>query len=66
MVTLYSTGCPRCNVLKKKLEQMDFQYQVNESVDEMLSLGIRSAPMLDTGDGNLLDFTSAINWLNQQ
>lgn len=66
MVTLYSTGCPRCNVLKKKLEQMDFQYQVNESVDEMLSLGICSAPMLDTGDGNLLDFTSAINWLNQQ
>ena len=26
MVTLYSTGCPRCTVLEKKLEQKKIEY----------------------------------------
>lgn len=39
-VILYSTGCPRCSVLKKKLEEKGINYTENNSVDEMLALGI--------------------------
>ena len=39
MVVLYSTGCPKCGVLKKKLNERGIQYQENTTVEEMLALG---------------------------
>ena len=65
MIILYSTGCPRCGVLKKKLEQKGLDYQEVNSVDEMLSLGISQVPMLSI-DGTLYDFSAANKWVNQQ
>lgn len=65
MIVLYSTGCPRCGVLKKKLEQKGVDYQENNSVDEMLSLGITQVPVLSV-DGTLYDFSAANEWVNQQ
>lgn len=32
-ITLYSTGCPKCKVLKKKLEEKGIKYTENNSVD---------------------------------
>lgn len=60
-VILYSTGCPKCQVLKKKLDAAGISYTVITDVDEMLALGIKSAPMLEA-DGNLMDFPSANAW----
>lgn len=65
MVTLYSTNCPRCKVLEKKLEQREVEYVKNTSVDEMLALGMTQAPMLMV-DGKPLDFAQANEWLNNQ
>lgn len=65
MVVLYSTGCPRCGILKKKLEQKGIEYQENHSVDEMLSLGITQVPVLSVDD-ELYDFSAANEWVNQQ
>lgn len=65
MVTLYSTDCPRCKVLEKKLEQRGIGYVKNMSVDEMLALGMTQAPMLKVDD-DLLDFAKANEWLNNQ
>lgn len=62
-VILYSTGCPRCNVLKKKLNDKGINFSENNSVEEMLSMGIMEAPMLRVG-GELLDFTKAVIWVN--
>ena len=39
MITLYSTYCPRCLVLEKKLAAADIPFTINNDVDEMLSLG---------------------------
>lgn len=63
-VVLYSTGCPRCKVLKQKLDNKGIPYTMNSSVDEMLSLGIAQVPILSV-DGDLLPFTKAIEWVNQ-
>lgn len=62
-ITLYSTGCPRCNVLEKKLNQKGVSFTVNDSVDEMRELGIMAVPVLHV-DGNLLEFTEAVKWVN--
>lgn len=64
-IVLYSTGCPRCSVLKKKLEEKGINYTENNAVDEMLALGITTVPVLGIGD-ELKDFTESIAWLNNQ
>lgn len=63
-VVLYSTGCPRCKVLKQKLDSNGISYMVNDSMDEMLALGITQVPILSV-DGELLSFTKAIEWVNR-
>lgn len=62
---LYSTGCPRCNVLKKKLNEKGIDYTENNSVDEMVSMGIMEVPVLSV-DGKLLDFSEAVKWVNEK
>lgn len=62
-VILYSTHCPKCMVLKKKLTEKGISYTENTSVEEMLSLGINEVPVLGV-NGELMDFSAAIAWLN--
>jgi hypothetical protein len=61
-VILYSTGCPKCQVLVKKLAAAGVEYSVITDVDEMLALGIKAAPMLEV-DGRMMDFSGAIAWV---
>lgn len=64
-IILYSTHCPRCCVLEKKLKEKNIQYTENNSVDEMLSLGINEVPVLMV-DSQFLKFKEAVNWINEQ
>ena len=67
-IILYSKpGCPRCNVLRTKLEQKGIRYEEHNSVEEMElmeSLGITSAPVLSV-DGEFLQFRQAVDWVNE-
>ena len=65
MVTLYSTHCPRCIVIEKKLQQKGIEYQEVNDMDEMESLGIMSVPMLKVGD-KMYSFVEANAWINEQ
>lgn len=49
-------------MLKEKLDSKGIPYTVNNSVDEMLSLGITEVPVLSV-DGKLLPFAKAIEWV---
>ena len=64
-IILYSTHCPRCTVLEKKLEAKGIKFEVETSVDDMLSLGITQVPMLRVDD-KLLNFAEANTWVNNQ
>lgn len=62
-IILYKTPtCPKCKVLKKKLEDKGIEFTENEDIDEMLSIGIMNAPTLSV-NGELLDFMSALDWV---
>lgn len=61
-VTLYTTHCPKCRVIEKKLAQAGVEYIEVSDVQEMTKLGFRSAPMLDV-DGKIMDFMDANRWL---
>lgn len=62
-ITLYSTGCPKCKVLKSKLEEKNIEFVENNSVEEMTGLGITQVPVLSVGDV-LFDFKQAVTWVN--
>ena len=64
-MVLYTTGCPRCRVLKTKLDQKGIEYTENNSVDAMVFMGINEVPVLKIGD-KLLGFSEAIEWVNNQ
>lgn len=63
-IILYSTGCPKCTVLKKKLEEKNISYYLVTDADEMLGLGFTTVPRLRVGD-RLMDFAEAVRWVNQ-
>ena len=62
MITLYSTHCPKCNVLEKKLNIKKLKYTLVEDEDLMIEKGFLSAPMLEV-DNQLFTFKEAIEWL---
>lgn len=64
-IVLYSTHCPRCTVLEKKLKAKGIKFEVETSVDDMLALGITQVPMLRVDD-KLLNFAEANTWVNNQ
>jgi glutaredoxin len=63
-VILYSTGCPKCKILAKKLDEIGVLYTVINDVGTMLELGISTAPVLSVDD-ELMDFNKAIGWVRQ-
>ncbi len=61
---LYSTGCARCGVLKRKLSEKGISYEEHNDEAEMLRLGFTEVPML-VADGKTMKFSEAVQWVNQ-
>lgn len=64
-IIMYSTHCPKCTILAKKLNQKNIDFTEKTDVNEMASLGIHSVPVLKVGD-EMMDFKTAVNWINKQ
>ena len=64
-IVLYSTNCPKCKVLEKKLDSIGVNYTIVTDEDLMISKGFSSAPMLEV-DGNIMDFGNAVRWAKEQ
>lgn len=65
MVILYSTGCPKCQVLKSKLDSKNISYEVFDDKDKMIDKGFTSVPILEV-DGEIMDFKKAVEWINKE
>lgn len=63
-IVLYSTHCPKCNILEKKLNEYEIPYQTVTDTAVMEGLGIKSAPYLGV-NGELLNFSAAIARLGE-
>ena len=63
VITLYSTHCPKCNVLKEKLENAGVMFTEINDIQVMADKGFMSAPMLVVG-GQTMNFKAAVQWLN--
>lgn len=66
MITIYTTStCPKCKILKKKLQEKGIEYKEFNDEDEMQRMGILSVPVMDV-DGEQLDFPAAIKYVNER
>ena len=64
-VILYTSGCPRCKVLEKKLDDKHVEYTKFTDVNAMIEKGFKQAPLLEV-DGVVMDFKTANDWLKEQ
>lgn len=61
-IVLYSNNCPRCKVLKTKLEQSNIEFEENNNVELMTQKGFTTLPMLEV-DGVIYSFKDAVEWI---
>ena len=64
-VILYSTHCPKCQVLEIKLKQKNIAYEEVTDMDVMKDKGFKSVPQLEV-DGVVYNFKDAVQWIGGQ
>lgn len=64
-IIFYSTGCPKCRILKKKLDEKGIQYEICSDEEQMIGLGLTEVPAMEV-KGNILSFTEAVKWINEK
>lgn len=66
-IILYTTHCPKCNILEKKMKSNGINFVLNDTFDikEMINKGFLSAPIVEI-DGELMDFNKANAIINEK
>lgn len=63
MVIFYSTHCPKCTILEKKLKDKDIEYTEVNDPRIMIDKGFTQVPMLEV-DGTTMNYIEAVKWIN--
>lgn len=63
-ITLYSTGCPQCKILKHMLEKNHIEYEECTDKSIMLRLGFDAVPVLEV-EGRYLDSKQAQKYIHE-
>lgn len=64
MITLYTIGCPKCEILEKKLINAGLKFEKCTDILVMERFNINEVPCLEI-EGKLLDFKGAIDYINK-
>ena len=68
-IILYSTHCPKCQVLEKKLLVSGLTFKSVEDHDKIVEVakrgGFTMAPILEVSDVGLMGFADAVKWVNE-
>lgn len=62
-IILYSTHCPKCDVLEKKLKQKNILYEEVNDIEIMKEKEYLTVPVLEV-DGTSMSFKQAVDWIN--
>jgi glutaredoxin len=65
MVILHTNNCPKCKILKSKLDEREIVYTINTDVILMQLKGFTSAPMLEVNE-KTMNYLEAVNWIKEQ
>jgi len=50
MIILYSTGCPKCNILERRLTNDNIEFEISNDIDKLIDMGFQNAPVLQIND----------------
>ena len=64
-VILYEHGCPKCKILKMKLDQKGIVYETVNDVEIMKAKGFSEAPKLEV-ENVIYGFKEAVEWIKEQ
>ena len=64
-IIMYSSGCPRCKTLKKKLDDAGIRYETYTDIQGMLDMGLKDVPVLEV-DGKRMNFNEALKWTKER
>ena len=63
-IIIYTTPtCPRCKILKNKLNEKNIEFTECQDIDTMAKLGIMEVPKLEKNN-ELFSFGEAVAWVN--
>lgn len=62
MTVLYTTHCPKCRIIEKKLNEKNIKYTEVTDMEIMRNKGFVSAPMLEV-NGTIYNFRDANRWI---
>ena len=66
MITIFTTEtCPKCKILKKKLEDKGLEYTEVTDEEKLRQMDILSVPVM-TVNGERMDFAEAIKYVNER
>ena len=60
----YTTHCPKCAVIEKKLQRAGIEYDICEDIEVMESKGFVQLPVLEVNE-KVLDFVAANKWVGE-
>ena len=64
-VTLYSTHCPKCNIITKKLIAKNIVFTEVNDIEIIKNKGYFTVPVLEVDD-EVFSFKEANDWINAQ
>lgn len=65
MIILFSTeSCPRCAVLRAKLQKKNIPFEETHNLEEIIALGFRQAPILKINEDTYFDLKQANDYIN--
>ena len=64
-LVLFSTGCPKCIILKKKLDSKNIEYTTTDNLEPLIQNGIMSLPVLyQRSEDKYMTFAEAAAFVN--
>lgn len=63
-ILLYTTGCPKCRILEKKLTDKGIEFEKIDDRQAILADGIEEVPALKLPSGIILSYYQAVRWVN--
>lgn len=64
-IILYTTNCPKCHILEKKLKEKEIFYEVSYDIHKLIAAGFREAPILEVNK-IMMSFGDAVRWVNSE
>lgn len=65
-MVLYTNDCPKCKILKSKLNEANIEYSEFTDVNKMVEYGIQLLPMLEIETGEMLDFDKSLEYIQRR